>query len=247
MNWQAVHFFRQPGGLSRNEPKEMAACLDYEQALESKAIVELICSLPPAEKEWMLDRALRLPSRFTFLRSGSDHASRNLGAFEEVARFPPIPAACVAASWFPKHWLEAPALERKSVVEKIASIYPIHRLTIIDFPLDADAAELLTKSAAAEPNTTLHVIAINRTETRSALLQRFKAWLDKQEIEGTMSRKGKVNIPASLDDLACYRLSKLDAVSRETAMSEIGFRRSVARLSDAKRRAMKRLRERNYI
>jgi hypothetical protein len=42
-------------------------------------------------------------------------------------------------------------------------------------------------------------------------------------------------------------LSKLDAVSRETAMSEIGFRRSVARLSQAKRRAMKRLRALNYI
>jgi hypothetical protein len=98
MNWQAVHFFQQPGGLSRNEPKEMAACLDYEQAPESKAIVELICSLPPAEKEWMLVSALRLPSRFTSLRFGSDHASRNLRAFEEVAKFPPIPAAWVAAS-----------------------------------------------------------------------------------------------------------------------------------------------------
>jgi hypothetical protein len=68
MKWQLFHFFKQPDGLSRNDSVEIAACFDYEQALESETVVELVCSLTPAEKDWMLDRALKFPSRFTSLR-----------------------------------------------------------------------------------------------------------------------------------------------------------------------------------
>ena len=45
MKWQAVHFFKPAHGLSRHEPIEMAACLDYEQALKSKRLVDLVVSL----------------------------------------------------------------------------------------------------------------------------------------------------------------------------------------------------------
>jgi hypothetical protein len=58
MKWVAVHFFKSRDGLSRDEPVEMAACLDYERALENGRLIDLVVSLSPEEKEWMLSRAL---------------------------------------------------------------------------------------------------------------------------------------------------------------------------------------------
>ena len=228
-------------------PVEMSACLDYEQALECKAIFDLIGSLRQTEKDWMLAGALKLPSRFAPLRFNTTEASNKFRTWGEMAKFPQIPAVCIAASCFPKHWLEASASERKQVLETVKALYPIERLPISDFPLSDDETELLTASAEVDGNTTLHVLAVNRNETRSALLRRFKAWLDAQPIVGSNSRKGKVNVPARLDDLSCYRLSALDSVTRETVMSAAGFKRSVARLSAAKKRAQKRLSNLGYI
>jgi hypothetical protein len=247
VKWQAVHFFKQPGGLSRNEPVEMAACLDYEQALESKRLVDVVCSLSSEERQWMLSGALQLPSRFVWLRSDTSLQSQPFRSYEDMASFPPIPAVCVAATWFPKHWLEAPVSTRRNVVDQVRPLYPIERLPIFPFPLDPEETSLLTASARVDPDTTLHVIAIDRTQTRSALVQKFKRWLEQEEVKGTRSRKGKVNIPACLDDLACNRLSSLDQVTRETVMAETGFHRSVARLSNAKHRALKRLQALKYI
>jgi len=247
VKWQAIHFFKQPGGLSPNEPVEMAACRDYERALESKRLVDVVCSLPSAERQWMLSRALQLPSRFVSLRLDASSQSQPFHSYEEMVSFPPIPAVCVAATWFPKHWLEAPISARRNIVDQVRRLYPIEHLPIFPFPLDPDKLFPLTASAKADPNTTLHVIAIDRTQTRSALVQKFKHWLGQEEITGTRSRKGKVNVPARLDDLACYRLSSLDQVTRETVMAETGFQRSVARLSNAKHRALKRLQALKYI
>jgi hypothetical protein len=247
VKWQAVHFFKQPSGLSRNEPVEMAACLDYEQALESKRLVDVVCSLSSGERQWMLSRALQSPSRFVWVRRDSSLQSQPFRSCEDLASFPPIPAVCVAASWFPKHWLEAPASTRPNVVGQIRQLYSIDRLGMFPFPLDPDELFQLTASVNADPDTTLHVIAIDRTQARSAIVQKFKRWLEQEDIKGTRSRKGKVNVPACLDDLACYRLSSLDQVARETVMAETGFHRSVARLSNAKHRALKRLQALKYI
>ena len=116
------------------------------------------------------------------------------------------------------------------------------------FPMDGDTIEILWRTAAADGHTTLHVIAIDRSQTKSALVQRFEAWIHNQSnITGTLSRKGKVNIPAKLTDLGCFRLSRLDSISRETAMEEADFHRSVAKLSAAKRSTERRLKSLNYI
>jgi hypothetical protein len=119
----------------------MAACLDYEQALESKRLVDLVVSLSSAEKQWMLARALGSPSRpeqqglqprrsgglrsrFVSLRVSDyeapasikvERGSLPLGKFqswEEVLSFPPFRRG-VAAHW-PKHWLEAPLKDRRA-------------------------------------------------------------------------------------------------------------------------------------
>ena len=63
----------------------------------------------------------------------------------EEANIPPIPAVCLAASWFPKHWLEAPGASRAEktkkrgdLVNQICALYPMDRLTITEFPVESD-------------------------------------------------------------------------------------------------------------
>ena len=78
VKWQAVHFFKQPTGLSRNEPVEMAACLDYEQALESKRFVDVVFSLSSGERQWMLSRALGIALLDLFGYDAISVSSRSL-------------------------------------------------------------------------------------------------------------------------------------------------------------------------
>ncbi len=236
----------------------MVVCLDYEQALECKPLIELVCGLDRQQREHMLNQALRygispfvtvdaeppVPGipRIEGVRSPVFQSSSAMRAF------PPIPAACVAASWFPKSWLSASRSERRRVTDRIQSLYFRKCIPIFDFPIYAETRETLRCGVAADKRTSLHVIAIDRRQTKSALVQRFEAWIHKQnDIKGTLSRKGKVNIPAKVTDLGCFRLSTLDSVSREMAMEEAGFRRSPAKLSAAKRRAEHRLESLDYI
>lgn len=231
----------------------MVVCFDYEQALECKALVELVRGLNEQQREHMLSQALRYrTSQFVPLDAGPIPLVEGVcsPAFQssKACSFLSVPAACVAASWFPKHWLCAPPSERRRVTDRIKSLYFRRSIPIFDFPTDGDTIEILRRSAAEDGHTTLHVIAIDRSQTKSTLVQTFEAWIHKQnDITGTLSRKGKVNIPAKLTDLGCFRLSTLDSVSRETAMEEAGFYRSVAKLSAAKRRAERRLKSLNYI
>lgn len=158
-------------------------------------------------------------------------------------------SGCFCRSFLvPENWLCAPRSERRKVTDRIQSLYYRKSIPIFDFPTDDEEIEIIRSVAAADEHTTLHVIGIDRRQTKSALVQRFQAWIHKQsEITGTLSRKGKVNIPVKLTDLGCFRLATLDSVSRETAMGEVGFHRSVAKLSAAKRRAERRLKFLNYI
>lgn len=253
MNWEQFHFFKEPHGLSKNDSLEMVVCFDYEQALECKALVKLVRGLNDQQREHMLSQALRYrTSQFVPLDAGPIPLVEGVcsPAFQssKACSFLSVPVACVAASWFPKHWLCAPPSERRRVTDRIKSLYFRRSIPIFDFPTDGDTIEILRRSAAEDGHTTLHVIAIDRSQTKSALVQTFEAWIHKQkDITGTLSRKGKVNIPAKLTDLGCFRLSTLDSVSRETAMEEAGFYRSVAKLSAAKRRAERRLKSLNYI
>jgi hypothetical protein len=212
LNWEQFHFFREPDGLSKNDSLEMVVCFDYEQALECKALVELVRGLNKQQREHMLSQALRYrTSQFVPLDAGSiplveGVCSPAFQSSKAMRSFPSIPAACVAASWFPKDWLRAPPSERRKVTDRIESLYFRRSIPIFDFPMDGDTIEILRRTAAADGHTTLHVIAIGRSQTKSALVQRFEAWIHKQnDITGTLSRKGKVNIPAKLTDLGCFR------------------------------------------
>lgn len=232
----------------------MVVCLDYEQALECKALVELVCGLSQRQREHLLSLALRFQfNQFVPLDAGPPSLVKGVSspAFESGRRirsFPLIPGACVAASWFPKHWLYAPQSERRKVKDRIQSLYFRRSIPMLNFPIDRDTTKILRRNAKKDGHTTLHVIAIDRSQTKSALVQNFEAWIHKQnDITGTLSRKGKVNVQAKLTDLGCFRLSSLDQVSRETIMDETGFHRSVAKLSAAKRRAECRLKSLNYI
>ena len=56
-------------------------------------------------------------------------------AAKAMRSFPPIPAACVAASWFPKNWLSASRSERRRVTDRIQSLYFRKSVPIFDFPI----------------------------------------------------------------------------------------------------------------
>ncbi len=123
-------------------------------------------------------------------------------------------------------------------------------LAVFDFPMkDQEKERSLIATTAEDSNITLHVFAINRAQTKSALVAAFKAWIEKQpNISGKESLRGRVKAVAALRDLGCYRLmTKLDALSRQVAMDEAGFKQSVPKLSEAKRRTQKRLRSMGYI
>jgi hypothetical protein len=104
-------------------------------------------------------------------------------------------------------------------------------------------------SAHGDGSTTLHVVAINREQTRGALRKAFDAWLDRQRgFSGSKSRQGKNKFTAALSDLGCYRLmTKLNSQARAHAMDLWGFKRSVPKLSEGKARAAKRLQQLGYI
>jgi hypothetical protein len=185
--------------------------------------------------------------------SDDERHSYKLQSWKEAAMFPPIPAVCVAAAWFPKHWLEVPSKDRRAAIDQVRALYPIDRFAAVAFPLGAEESSLWIEAVKGDRNTGLYVIAVDHSEPPSAIVRKFARWLKDQKVEVSAedrkasSRKGKVNVPACLDDLACYRLSSLDSLTREKIMDATGFRRSAARLSTAKRRAEKRLRALNYI
>jgi hypothetical protein len=68
----------------------------------------------------------RVPSRFVPLPVSDFQSPGNVKAepvslakiqsWEQADEFPPIPAVCVAASWFPKHWLEGMPQKRRAIV-----------------------------------------------------------------------------------------------------------------------------------
>jgi hypothetical protein len=122
-------------------------------------------------------------------------------------------------------------------------------IAALDFPMKDYEERGLIASAAADSNMTLHVFAINRAQTKSALVAAFRAWIKQQpDISGKESDRGRVKAVAALRDLGCYRLmTKLDALSRQVAMDEAGFKQSVPKLSESKRRTQKRLRYLGYI
>src|SRR6266480_5022673 len=175
MNWTEFHFFRQPGGLSKNDALEMLVCLNYERALECTKLVEFVKALNQGQRARMLEQVQRYRrlSPFVPVEGGPPTGLPGLPSppfqdFESVVSFPPIPAACVAASWFPRHWLTASKSKRDKVVAQVSSLYSVGaelrhstsqtRFPIFPFPMECDEAELLIKGLSERE--TLHVIAI---------------------------------------------------------------------------------------
>jgi len=255
MNWTEFHFFKQPGGLSKNDALEMLICLDYERALECRKVVEFVEALSKGQRERMLEHVQRYRrlSRFVPIEAGAEPPvglaailSPRFQDFETAVSFPPVPAVCIAAHWFPKHWLAVSSSQRREVRNQVSRLYSIRRFSIFPFPMEPDETKLLINGLSERE--TLHVIAIDRTQPKSALLAKFNAWLNEQsDMDASGSRKGKINVPALLNDLGCYRLSKLDPVCRETVMADADFHRSVGKLSAAKNRAIRSLRGLRYV
>jgi hypothetical protein len=136
---------------------------------------------------------------------------------QEVLDLPPIPVACVAAPWFPEPWLFGEGSERREIIQRLEPFYSARPLAVFEFPLDAEDAELLLRSAQSDGNTTLHVVAIDRHQTKGASRKAFDAWLDRESgFSRTRSRQGKNKFTAALSDLGCYRLmKKLDPQARQ--------------------------------
>ena len=112
--------------------------------------------------------------------------------------------------------------------------------------MEADQAELLT-FAATHDNCLLRVIAIDQSLPETKLVERFRELLRKSGIRGENTRRGKIKVAAALDDLGCYRLSRLSASARSDAMLEAGYIRLAKKISTAKKRAVGRLRRLHYV
>ena len=255
LDWREFHFFKAQG-LSKTDLVAIRICLDYELARESAHVRSFVKKLSQGRRQQML-QPHRLNSRYVSVRASDEEEKEgfttwrdgDLKTFNEALNLPAIPAACIAASWFPKPWLCGEGGERRSIVERLAPVYSTRPLAVFEFPLDNETAELLRFSAQSDGSTTLHVVAINREQTRGALRKAFDAWLDRQRgFSGSMSRQGKNKFTAALSDLGCYRLmTKFNSQARAHAMDVWGFKRSVPKLSEGKARAAKRLQQLGYI
>jgi hypothetical protein len=243
LDWREFHFFKAVVGLSRNDQLSIQVCLDYELAREWRLMVEVLANCSEKQRQDVLS----MPETRRYAAIPCD----SIDVPNEWPDIPPVPTACLAASWFPAPWLSGPAKERENIVKKLAEFYEStwrynkRPLEVYDFPYTSEG---LLIERAKEENRTLHVFAINREETESALVAAFRAWIKRQpDISGKESRRGRVKTVAALRDIGCYRLmTRLDALSRQVAMDEEGFKQSVSKLSEAKRRTQKRLRSIGY-
>jgi hypothetical protein len=249
LDWREFSFFKDGAGLSRNDQLSIQVCLDYELAREWRLLVEWLsrCSKKQRQDTLSMEESRRYAA-FPF--------DVPINVFERN-----VPTACIAASWFPSPWLSGPAKDRENIVKKLAEFYNstwsflncpgVYRrepLSVRSFQVD-DQQRLVATMAKKDSDTTLHVFAVNRRHTKSAIVAAFKQWIERQsDISGNESLRGRVKAAAALRDLGCYRLmTKLDPLSRQVVMDQEGFEQSVPKLSEAKQRTRKRLRSMGYI
>jgi hypothetical protein len=252
LDWREFHFFKEQG-LSKTDLTAIRVCHDYELARESSRVLAFVKQLSPDRRRQILEPQ-RVNSRYIAIRFSDEPPNPKIPAWSDVRTFSEtqdlfVPAACVAASWFPRPWLCGSVADRRSIVKRLTAIYTVRSLPVFDFPVQEDMTNLLLCSAQRDGNTTLHVLAIDWEQTKSALLKAFEAWLEQQrDIKGSSSRQGKNKFASALSDLGCYRLmTKLEAQARAHAMNLCCFRRSIPKLSEAKTRTAKRLQRLGYI
>jgi len=274
LDWREFNFFKAGVGLSRNDQLSIQACLDYELARECPWIVE---NAPYWSEKDRQDAIVKATSPYFLGHSTDKGRFYRFPKVCMAASWFPSPWLSAPASERNKIiktlatlYDDTPDVSRKSpwlfavpqlsarqkeackqmrrLIEQIFA--PGARtLGVFDFPIkDQKMERRLLATTAEDSNTTLHLFAINRAQTKSALVAAFKAWIGKQQdISGKESLRGRARTVAALRDLGCYRLMiKLDPLSRQAAMDEEGFKQSVPKLSEAKRRTEKRLQYLGY-
>jgi hypothetical protein len=248
LDWREFNFFKAGAGLSRHDRLSIQVCLDYEFARQWLLLVELLANCSEKKKEDVLS----MPESRRFARAPYYSADLPLLQLLDNPDMPQVPTVCIAASWFPAPWLSGPARDRDKIVKKLAPFYNRTSWTHNTNPLFEFAPPMELERLikwARKHSRTLHVFVINRLQTKSAIIAAFKEWIERQpDISGKQSRRGKSKPISALRDLGCYRLmTKLEPLSRQVAMDEAGFKQSVPKLSEAKRRTQKRLRAMGYI
>jgi hypothetical protein len=276
LDWREFNFFKTGVGLSRNDQLSVQVCLDYELARECPWIVEEP-NLSEKERQRTIAEATHRYEFGIFNEGGAQERMFVFPIVCIVASWFPSPwlsapekerqkviktlaALYDDAGWRQVDWRWLSALpdlptRNKKAMKALARIIEWvsdapRMLATFEFPMkDKRRERMLVATSARDSNITLHVFAINRAQTKSALVAAFKAWIEKQsDISGKESFRGRVKAVAALRDLGCYRLmTKLNALSRQVAMDGECFKQSVPKLSEAKRRTEKRLQYCGYI
>jgi hypothetical protein len=163
LDWREFDFFKAGVGLSRHDQLSIRVCLDYELAREWRLLVECLKNCSEKQKQ----EVLSMPE------SRRDAAIPFESPFDP-ADMHPVPTVCIAASWFPAPWLSGPAGNREKIVKNLTEFYSgsswRRGLSVSDFPMDDRLVERLIKRAK-EQSRTLHVLTINRAQTRSVWLR----------------------------------------------------------------------------
>jgi hypothetical protein len=275
LDWREFNFFKAGGGLSRHDQLSIQVCLDYElgrecpqlpgfnkntqkelqQAREKRRYFRYVLHIAKKRKKPFLHPLVCIATPWF----PSPWLSASVEDREKIIKtvaplYEDKPAASRDWQWlsvFPE--LSASDNEASKRFEKELERITGHiprTLAVFDFPMkDQEKERRLIARAAEDGNTSLHVFAINRRQAKSALIAAFKDWIEQRtDISGKESLRGRVKAVAALRDLGCYRLmTKLDALSRQVAMDEAGFKQSVPKLSEAKRRTQRRFRAMGYI
>ena len=164
---------------------------------EWRLLVELLAKCSERQRQDIVS----LPETYRNAAIHHHSISTPLDELPELPDDPPVPTVCIAASWFPAPWLSGPAREREKIVKNLAESYNRQRwsydaipLFDFDFPMEDRLEKMLFEWTEERSNTTLHLFAINRAQTESALVAAFRAWVKKQpDISGKESRRGRVS------------------------------------------------------
>jgi hypothetical protein len=275
LDWREFNFFKAGGGLSRHDQLSIQVCLDYElgrecpqlpefnkntqkelqQAREKRRYLRYVLHISKKRKKPFLHPLVCIATPWfpsSWLSASGEDREKIIKTVAPL--YEDKPAASRDWQWlsgFPEISASDNEASKRfeKELERITGHIP-RTLAVFDFPMkDQEKERRLIARAAEDGNTSLHVFAINRRQTKSTLIAAFKDWIEQQtDISGKESLRGRVKAVAALRDLGCYRLmTKLDALSRQVAMDEEGFKQSVPKLSEAKRRTQKRLRSMGYI
>src|SRR5262249_24969697 len=170
LDWREFHFFKNSEGLPKSDLVEVRMCLDYERARESQKVIDDVALIRSVAKSSGYFPRTRL-GRFVPVPI-QDEA--------DLAEVLPVPAVCVEADWFPTAWLCGSGTKRRKIVKKYAAMYETPPLYVTDFPLKFAESRLLKQASKADKTVTLHVIAVNRAQPPTAILEQFGSWLWRQ-------------------------------------------------------------------